>query len=261
MKMKHLGILTLVFVMMVAIVGAVSAQGGPNGRGGRGGFNGNRPNFAGANSTIITDATGLTQEELRDALMSGSTIAELIEANGGDVDAVIAELVAEVTENLNERNDATLENLEERITEQINGTYERSENGLMNGRGGFGLHTDSTVILDATGLTQEELRDALMDGSTIAELIEANGGDVSAVIADLVDEATTAINEKVDAGDITRERADTYLETLEERITDRINGTFERTENGRGGRGFDKSNTDSDDTTPTDEAVDDAEST
>lgn len=257
MKMKHLGILTLVFVMMVAIAGAVSAQGGPNGRGGRGGFNGNRPNVAGTNSTIITDATGLTQEELRDALMNGSTIAELIEANGGDVDAVIADLVAQVTENLNERNDATLETLEDRITEQVNGTYERPENSRV----GFGLYTDSTVILDATGLTQEELRDALRNGSTIAELIEANDGDVSAVIADLVDEATTAINEKVDAGDITQERADTYLENLEERITERINGTYERSENGRGGRGFDKNNSDSDDTTPTDEAVDEAETT
>ena len=39
-------------------------------------------------------------------------------------------------------------------------------------------------MLEATGLDAEALRAALAEGSTIAELIEANDGDVESVIAD-----------------------------------------------------------------------------
>jgi len=120
------------------------------------------------------------------------------------------------------------------------------------GKGGFGRgFGDSTIVTDATGLTQEELRDAVRNGSTVAELIEANGGNVDTVIAALIAEATNNITEKVESGDITQDRADTKLETLEERITARVNGTFERPTDAdgrrdgrRGRRGFDGDNTD-----------------
>ncbi len=101
-------------------------------------------------------------------------------------------------------------------------------------RGGRGFGGDSTIIADATGLEHDAIREALRDGATLAELIEANGVDVDTVIASLVTEATNNISEKVDAGDITQERADEILESLEDRVTDRINGTFERPADGEG---------------------------
>jgi len=219
MTRKRLTILTLVFAMMATMAGAViSAQDDSimGKRGDRGGF--------GGYSDLALEATGLTAEELRTALQDGATIADLITANDGDVDSVIAELVAESTTQINERveagrmtqeqADVILANLEDNITERLNGTFERLES--VGGRGGFGEL--DTIILDATGLTAEELRTALADGSTIAELIEANGGDVDSVVEQLADEQAT-------------------------RLTERLNGTFERLERpegfggGRGGRG------------------------
>lgn len=117
-------------------------------------------------------------------------------------------------------------------------------NGKRGGSRGFGGH--STIILEATGLTSAELRTALQDGSTIADLIVANDGDVDSVIADLVSEATTQITDRVEAGRITQEQADTALATLEDNITARLDGTYERPEGlegfggrrgGKGGRG------------------------
>lgn len=113
-------------------------------------------------------------------------------------------------------------------------------------RGGRGFGGNSEIITEATGLTQSEIRDAIQDGSTVAELIEANGGDVDSVIAELVAEATTHINEKVDEGRITQEQADERIAELDEQILSRLNGTFERPEGAdgqgrrgrRGGRGF-----------------------
>lgn len=160
MKFKHLTILTLVFAMMVALVGVVAAQDdAPNGR--RGKHNGR--GLLG-NSTIITDATGLTEVELRTALRDGSTIAELIEANDGDVDTVIAALVAEVTNNLTdkveagnitqERADTILETLEEHITERVNGTFERPDRDRDGRRGRRGFNGDNTDTDDTETSTE-----------------------------------------------------------------------------------------------------------
>ena len=43
---------------------------------------------------IVSEATGLTRVELRERTGTGKTLAEIIEATGGDVTAVRADLVA-----------------------------------------------------------------------------------------------------------------------------------------------------------------------
>ena len=43
------------------------------------------------------------------------------------------------------------------------------------------------VLMEATGLTIEEMQTQTADGLTLAELIEANGGDVESVKADMVE--------------------------------------------------------------------------
>lgn len=132
----------------------------------------------------------------------------------------------------------------------------------MGKRGGprFGFGSQSEVILEATGLTSDELWQALQEGSTVAELIEANDGDVESVISALVEEATTHINEHVEEGRLTQARADVILESLEENITNRLNDIFERPagfgdrfergRRGHRGRGFGFGPNSSDDTTP-----------
>ena len=116
-----------------------------------------------------------------------------------------------------------------------------SANGKRGGRRGFG--GQNTAVLEATGLTTDELRTAIQDGSTVAELITANGGNVDSVIAALVADATTKINEGVAEGRFTQEQTDERISGLEENITSRLNGTFERPEGkGRGGRGFGNAN-------------------
>ena len=83
----------------------------------------------------------------------------------------------------------------------------------------------SSAILEATGLDEAGLKEALQAGSTIAELVEANGGVVDTVIAELVAAASAAINTRMEAGQLTKERADSILEMLEARISARLNGT------------------------------------
>ncbi|HEC10863.1 MAG TPA: hypothetical protein ENI86_15055 [Acidimicrobiales bacterium] len=83
------------------------------------------PRFGGPEA--MAEALGMDPSELRDAVRSGQTIAEIAESQGVDIDAVIADLVdkaeARVAEldnpQLTERFDA--EKLTERLTALVNG--------------------------------------------------------------------------------------------------------------------------------------------
>ena len=181
-------------------------------------------------ASIVLDATGLDVAGLLEALKAGSTLAELIEANGGDVDSVIADLVAQATAAINANVAQRLESLEAAITERVNSSSMGSADGKgRRGRRGFGFWGmgDASIVLDATGLDVAGLLEALKAGSTLAELIEANGGDVDSVIADLTAQAAAAINANVAQ----------RLESLEAEITERVNGSSMGFADGKGRRG------------------------
>ena len=138
-------------------------------------------------SDTIVEATGLDQEALLGALKSGSTLAELIQANGADVDTVISSLVAEASAATNERTQAMLDGLQSRISEQVNSSRQRRAFGRANMSGR--MFAESAIFEEATGLDQDAMREALNDGATLAELIEANDGDVDAIAAALTTQA------------------------------------------------------------------------
>ncbi len=87
-------------------------------------------------------------------------------------------------------------------------------------RGGCKLETAAAAI----GIDEADLRAALEDGDTIADVAEANGVSVDSVVDAMVDAKTERIAEKVAEGRITQEEADEKLADLESRITDRVNG-------------------------------------
>ena len=88
----------------------------------------------------------------------------------------------------------------------------------------------------ALGLSTDELQSALRDGQTLAQIAEAEGVDQQVVIDALTAAMATHLDERVDAGEITREQADERLAEATERIPERVeNGRPERGE--RGGRG------------------------
>ncbi len=90
-----------------------------------------------------------------------------------------------------------------------------------------------------TGLTADELRTALRDGSTVAELIEANGESVDAYVEAAVAEAQTKLDEAVTEGRISQEQADEMAANLEDNVTAMANGEFEGREIfGQGHGGF-----------------------
>lgn len=93
------------------------------------------------------EAIGVEPSALRDALADGQTIAEVAEANGVAVDDVIAAMVADAQEHLaeavtdgrltQEEADERSADLEERITDVVNGELPIGQPGRDHGRGGF----------------------------------------------------------------------------------------------------------------------------
>ena len=83
---------------------------------------------------------------------------------------------------------------------------------------GPGLALDVPALLEATGLDEEAVRAALMEGATLTELIEANEGDVEGVIGSFVTQATEAINENAAAA----------IAGLDETISESLNETYRR---------------------------------
>lgn len=106
------------------------------------------------------------------------------------------------------------------------------------GHGGFRMHLGSEVLTDALGVTEDELRTALQEGKTIAEVAEAEGVALDAVIDALVAEHETHLDERVAAGDLTQAQADERLEGARERITAMVNGERPERPAFGGHRGF-----------------------
>lgn len=222
MKSKAIVISILVIVMSL-FVGVVSAQDDTTtNRPGRG--QGLLQDIV----EIVTEATDLTPQDIMQQLQDGATLAEVIENADGDVDAVMAEVEALMSEQIEE-----LFNTEFDFAGRGGngfGIRDRVHNGVMGDL--------ATAISDATGLEPAEILQQLRDGASLADIITDNGGDVDMVIATVLESVTTNVNERVESEQITQEQADTILENLEETITDFMNGDLEFPPQGnRGGRG------------------------
>jgi uncharacterized protein YidB (DUF937 family) len=191
--------------------------------------------FIGPGLEAAAETLGIAEDELRDALGDGQTIAEVAAAQGVDVQTVIDALVAEATARIDEAvadGDLTEEEATERkadlvehVTALVNG--EGPGPGFRDGpgRGRFGLFgAGLDAAAEALGVTEDELRDALGDGETIAEVAAAQGVDVQPVIDALVAEATARIDEAVADGDLTEEEATERKADLVEQVTDLVNG-------------------------------------
>ena len=100
------------------------------------------------------------------------------------------------------------------------------------GRGGLG------TVAETLGLEGSEIREALQNGESIADLAEAQGVDLDSIVDALITQAEERLDAAVEAGRIDEAQAAEMLEAAEEKANDIVNGEFEF-EGRRGpGRGF-----------------------
>jgi polyhydroxyalkanoate synthesis regulator phasin len=101
--------------------------------------------------------------------------------------------------------------------------------------GGPGLEAAATAL----GMTEDELRTALEpEGTTLAQVAEAEGVPVDDLVAALVEAEQERVAQAVEDGRLTQEEADERLAGLEERVTERVNSDAPAPgHDGRGGHG------------------------
>jgi hypothetical protein len=242
MNAKKLGVIVVAVALMAIFAAAASAQeaqGEPGqGRRGRGG------DFVQELIGLITEATGLTVEEIRAQVAEGATLAEVIVANGGSVDAVVDQALATASDRLDaavadgtiseEQAAERLAALEERLTAVLNGEWgDRGRGGPEGpgrgprGRGGergFGL---IEAVAEATGLEREAIRESLLAGSTLAGILTENGVDIDTFIAERLADIEARLDQAVEAGRLTEEQAAERLAQASERLTEMLNRSIE----------------------------------
>ncbi len=103
--------------------------------------------------------------------------------------------------------------------------------------GGPGFGIGGPDLATFLGIDEATLREAMMSGSTLAEVAEANGSSRDELKAFLTDEFSAALAERVAAGDLTQEEADEKLANFTETLDERIDGEFRGGPGPRGPRG------------------------
>ncbi len=109
----------------------------------------------------------------------------------------------------------------------------RPDRGPRGTGGRFGL--GDGALTDVLGISALDLRTALADGQTIAEVAEANGVAVDDVIAALVSKAQERIDGAVADGRLTDVEAADKLADATQHATDLVNGDIDFGDRGRRG--------------------------
>ncbi|QXC62767.1 hypothetical protein KSP35_08275 [Aquihabitans sp. G128] len=185
----------------------------------------------GGDLDVAAKALGISTDDLQAALKDGKSLADVAKAQGVDKQKVIDALVAAAEKQLDEAKAA----LPDRIADLVDGKVPAGGPGGFGGGhggrggpgGGFGRGQDLAVAAKAIGISEDDLRTALEDGKSIAEVAKAKGVSEQKVIDALVADAKAKLAEAVKSGKLTQAQADERSEDLADRTKDRVEDTHE----------------------------------
>jgi hypothetical protein len=225
---NRIAILGLAGVLAIGILGAgvVAAQepGAGDTPAARSGAHPHRPALKGLHA--IFEASGLDRAVFASGFQEGMTVGEVLEANGLDPQAVIADALVLIEERVNQaivdgiideaRGAEILANAEEGLNALLDTTPQKPDRP---GPGpGVVRHHFLQIAAETIGITAEELRAAVAGGETVASVAEANGVDPQAVI----DAVLAPIFDKLDQAEANGRLTSEEVATKKAAATDRI---------------------------------------
>lgn len=187
-----------------------------------------------ANLEAAATYLGVDEETIATALRDGKSLADLAKQQGKSVDGLVDALVAAETKELDAEvaagrlTDAQRDRIVSRLEDRIEGlvNLKPPNLGFRFGPGAFlpsrGTHLDAAASY--LGLDEAELRAALRDGKSLADVAEDEGKSVDGLVDALVADEKKELAEAVEDGRLTDAQRDRIESTLEERITDFVNG-------------------------------------
>lgn len=98
--------------------------------------------------------------------------------------------------------------------------------GLRRHHGPGPFHAKLETAAEYLGLTQAQLREALSDGKTLAQVARSRDKSVDGLVDSLVEGAEQKLEDDVQAGRLTEAEKREMLSGLKQRITQMVNGRF-----------------------------------
>lgn len=217
-------LVAVITTLLTAGFGSASAQ-----------DNGGREGRGGALRELIevaSEQTGLTAREIVQNLREGSSLAELIQASGGNPQVLIDAAYAQVLERIDraemngrisaERAAEMRANALETIRQAVNGSI-----GEVAAEARLRTMASRLVIelaIEQTGLSPRELGAALRNGATLADVLVENSVSLDDFIVEATERASARLNVLVADGRITAERAAELLSEFTSALAERLNG-------------------------------------
>ena len=186
--------------------------------------------------TAAAKVLKMSEADLRTALQSGKSLADIAKDQGVDRQDVIDALVADAEKKIDEMK----ADLPSRIADLVDGKMPAGGPGRggmdhhgpgMGGRHGEHLAAAAKVL----GLSDADLRTALESGKSLADIAEDQGVDKQKVVDALVASEKDELAQAVKDGKLTQAEADTRSADIATRVADMVDGKMPARGPGMGG--------------------------
>ena len=178
-------------------------------------------------TTAIEEQTGLSQEDLRARLADGESLADIIEAEGGDLEAVVTAALTGLDEKVeafveagrleSDQVDDYKAAAEQRVRDWLAGTNDGFR-GKSRGRMGGKSHGLIAIVSEQTSVSVEDIRTKLADEESLADIVEEAEGDLTAVTDAAMASFETRLTTAIENGRVSAEQADELRQSTRERI-------------------------------------------
>jgi hypothetical protein len=177
---------------------------------------------------------GLSESELLEKVRDGNSLADVAKEQGKSVDGLVDAIVAAEKKQLDEAvkdgklTDAQRDRIESRLEEGVTAAVNAQPPAFpfKLGHGAFvlphGPHFDAAASY--LGLSESELRAALREGKSLADVAKEEGKSVDGLVDAIVADEKKQLDEAVKDGRLTDTQRDKLEADLEERVTDFVNG-------------------------------------
>jgi hypothetical protein len=216
-------------------MGGPGGQFGPGRDGGRGRFG-----FGGDLMTILAEQLSMEEADVRTELQAGKTIAELAAEHDVDTAALIDAFLAPQQETLTAAVGAgnlTQAQADARLElARVNAEVLLTQTFTLSARDGLRGDGLLSMLTEQLGMEQAELVTAIQEGTTIAELAEANNVETSAIVDAVVAAQQERLTAAVEDGRLTQAQADAQLELARANAEAMLDQPLNIGRGGRGGR-------------------------
>lgn len=165
---------------------------------------------AGGMIDAVAEVTGLTADEVREALADGQSLSAVIAANDATVEEAVDTFIANRI--------AALQGARGQLIERVQEGFP----GLVGLGPRFDDATLLDVIADLTGESVADVRAALAEGTSVTDIIAGGDTTAEAVVEEFLARREATLDKLVADGRLTEEQAATMLERMEQEVREHI---------------------------------------